>query len=345
MPVNDLPRSKFSLTNIAAVLGVLALHGLATWGLANATSPNFPEPKIEEIKPIEIQLITPIEEKPPEVVEIEKVEPTPIKSMPEPKPVVAPKPAPKPKPKPVVEPKPTPKPKPVVEPKPQPKPKPKPVVQPKPTPKPKPKPKVVQDDNTVTDNSFALEQQRQAELEKQHQADLDKQHQADLEKQRQADLEKQRQADLEKQRQADLEKQRQADLERQRQADLERQRQADLEKQRQAELEKQRQAASNTPVNFSAGQASWRSAPNFRSLERLRHGGKPGDVLKMAVTLTVDKKGNVTNVVKNSSSGNAAIDAGVVRAVKASKLNPFTQNSSPVIGTITLPIEYIIPGR
>lgn len=339
MPVNDLPRSKFSLTNIVAVLGVLALHGLATWGLANAASPKLAEPKIDEIKPIEIQLVTPMEEKPPEVVEIAKVEPTPIKSMPEPKPVRAPKPEPKPKP--VVEPKPEPKPKPVIEPKPTPKPK--PVVEPKPTPK--PKTKVVQDTSTVTDNSFALEQQRQAELEKQRQIDLNKQRQAELDRQRQAELDQQRQANLEKQRQADLEKQRQANLEKQRQADLDRQRQADLEKQRQAELDKQKEAASNTPVNFSAGQASWRSAPNFRSLERLKHGGKPGDVLTISVTLTVDKQGNVTNVTKNNSSGNAAIDAGVIRAVKASKLNPFTQNGSPVIGTITLPVEYIIPGR
>jgi len=339
MPVNDLPRSKFSLTNIAAVLGVLALHGLATWGLANVASPDFPIPKIDDIKPIEIQLVTPMEEKPPEVVEIERVKPTPIKSMPEPKPVVAPKP------KPVVEPKPEPKPKPVVEPKPAPKPKPKPVVEPKPTPKPKPKPKVVQDTSTVTDNSFALEQQRQAELEKQRQIDLNKQRQAELDQQRKAELDKQRQANLDKQRQADLEKQRQADLEKQRQADLDRQRQADLDKQRQAELDKQKEAASNTPVKFSAGQASWRRAPNFRSLERLKHGGKPGDVLTVVVTLTVDKQGNVTNVAKNNSSGNAAIDGGVIRAVKASKLNPFTQNGSPVIGTITLPVEYIIPGR
>jgi len=315
MPVNDLPRSKFSLTNIAAVLGVLALHGLATWGLANVASPDFPVPKIDDIKPIEIQLVTPMEEKPPEVVEIEKVEPTPIKSMPEPKPVVAPKP------KPVVELKPEPKPKPAVEPKPAPKPKPKPVVEPKPTPKPKPKPKVVQDTSTVTDNSFALEQQRQAELEKQRQIDLNKQRQAELDQQRKAELDKQRQANLDKQRQADL------------------------DKQRQAELDKQKEAASNTPVKFSAGQASWRRAPNFRSLERLKHGGKPGDVLTVVVTLTVDKLGNVTNVAKNNSSGNAAIDGGVIRAVKASKLNPFTQNGSPVIGTITLPVEYIIPGR
>ena len=333
MPANDLPRSKFSATHIIAVLGVLALHGLATWGLANAASPKLLEPKIEKIKPIEIQLVTPIEEKPPEVVEIKKIEPPPIKDTPEPKP----------KPKPVVAPKSEPKPKPVVAPKSITKLKPKSAAKPKPPVAPKLTsiPKVVQATNPATDNSFALEQQHQADLDKQRQAELEKQRQADLDKQRQADLEKQRQADLAKQRQADLEKQRQADLEKQRQADLEKQRQADLDKQRQVELEKQRQAVSNTPVNFSAGQASWKREPNLLFLEKLKHDDKLGAVITVRVTMTVDSEGNVIQATLVNRSGNRAIDNGIKRAVKASKLYPFTQNGAKVFGTVTLPIKHI----
>ena len=119
---------------------------------------------------------------------------------------------------------------------------------------------------------------------------------------------------------------------------------AELEEQRLADLETQRQATSTTPVQFSAGQASWKREPNLRFLERLKHDDNLGAVITVRVTITVDSEGNVIQATLVNRSGNRAIDNGIKRAVKASKLYPFTQNGAKVFGTVTLPIKYIIPG-
>ena len=60
----------------------------------------------------------------------------------------------------------------------------------------------------------------------------------------------------------------------------------------------------------------------------------------MILAVTVDKQGNVADVKVTKSSGNTAVDKAAISQVKKSKLHPFEQDKSPVVGLINLPIEY-----
>ena len=111
---------------------------------------------------------------------------------------------------------------------------------------------------------------------------------------------------------------------------------AEKAKQQQADKDKEaQQAQNNSPVSFSAGQASWRRQPSFscRS-EDLENGA-----LTAVIRYTVDKQGNPTSVTLAKSTGNVRVDRQLSMQAKSGKFNPFTKNGVPVVGIVNLPVR------
>lgn len=102
-------------------------------------------------------------------------------------------------------------------------------------------------------------------------------------------------------------------------------------------------AASNTPVNFTATNANWASAPNFSFPNRAARRARSGDTLNVVLVLQVNKQGGIDSVRVAQSSGNAALDKEAQRQVRSGKFKPFTKNGVPVVGNVTLPISYTVP--
>ena len=330
-----------------ALIGVLSLHGIVAISLENMATPDIKPPNVTP--PLEISFIAPppAADKPAEMTVT--AEPKPIKQLP--KPVEKPKEklAEKPKEKPIEKPisKPIEK---TVE-KPMAK---KPVEQPiKPLPEPlKPaenpivKPPQV-DQNIVMARQLALANERAEQAQKQQ---LERQQalarQQDLE--RQQELERQqvlaRQKALENQlieqqqrerKQAEMDRQKALADAKARQADEARAK-AEKAKQQQADKDKEaQQAQNNSPVSFSAGQASWRRQPSFSChSEDLENGA-----LTATIRYTVDKQGNPTSVTLAKSTGNARVDRQLSMQAKSGRFNPFTKNGVPVVGIVNLPVR------
>lgn len=102
-------------------------------------------------------------------------------------------------------------------------------------------------------------------------------------------------------------------------------------------------AASNTPVNFTATNANWASAPRFSFPARARRAAKSGETFRVVLILQVNKQGGIDNVSLAQSSGNAALDREAQQQVRSGKFKPFTKNGVPVVGNVTLPISYAVP--
>ena len=334
-----------------ALIGVLSLHGIVAISLANMATPDIKPPNVTP--PLEISFIAPppAADKPKEMAVT--AEPKPIKQLP--KPVEKPtekrieKLAEKPKEKPIEKPisKPIEK---TVE-KPMAK---KPVEQPiKPLPElSKPAEKTIVkppqvDQNIVMARQLALaneqaEQAQKQQLERQQalarQQDLKRQQ--ELERQqilaRQKALENQLIEQQERERkQAEMDRQKALADAKARQADEARAK-AEKAKQQQADKNKEaQQAQNNSPVSFSAGQASWRRQPSFscRS-EDLENGA-----LTAIIRYTVDKQGNPTSITLAKSTGNVRVDRQLSMQAKSSKFNPFTKNGVPVVGIVNLPVR------
>ena len=98
--------------------------------------------------------------------------------------------------------------------------------------------------------------------------------------------------------------------------------------------------ASNEPKSFSANQARWKRKPRLEVPPQVARKSNSGDVYLVILAVTVDKQGNVADVKVTKSSGNTAVDKAAISQVKKSKLHPFEQDKSPVVGLINLPIEY-----
>ncbi|TGP48835.1 TonB family protein [bacterium M00.F.Ca.ET.230.01.1.1] len=334
-----------------ALIGVLSLHGIVAISLANMATPDIKPPNVTP--PLEISFIAPppAADKPKEMAVT--AEPKPIKQLP--------KPVEKPTEKPIekVEEKPKEKPieksiskpiektveKPIAK---------KPVEQPiKPLPEPsKPTEKTIVkppqvDQNIVMARQLALANERAEHAQKQQ---LESQQalarQQDLE--RQQELERQqvlaRQKALQNQLIEQQERERkQAEVDRQkaladakaRQADEARAK-AEKAKQQQADKDKEaEQAQNNSPVSFSAGQASWRRQPSFSChSEDLENGA-----LTAIIRYTVDKQGNPTSVTLAKSTGNVRVDRQLSMQAKSGKFNPFTKNGVPVVGIVNLPVR------
>lgn len=348
---NDISAIFDKKSGTLALIGVLSLHGIVAMSLANMAAPDIKAPNVTP--PLEISFIAPppAPTKPKEMTVT--AEPKPIKQLP--KPVEKPtekrieKLAEKPKEKPIE--KPISKPiektveKPIAK---------KPVEQPiKPLPEPlKPaenpivKPPQV-DQNIVMARQLALaneqaEQAQKQQLERQQalarQQDLKRQQ--ELERQqilaRQKALENQLIEQQERERkQAEMDRQKALADAKARQADEARAK-AEKAKQQQADKDKEaQQAQNNSPVSFSAGQASWRRQPSFscRS-EDLENGA-----LTAVIRYTVDKQGNPTSVTLAKSTGNVRVDRQLSMQAKSGKFNPFTKNGVPVVGIVNLPVR------
>ena len=101
-------------------------------------------------------------------------------------------------------------------------------------------------------------------------------------------------------------------------------------------------AASNEPKSFSANQARWKRKPRLEVPPQVARKSNSGDVYLVILAVTVDKQGNVADMKVTKSSGNTVVDKAAISQVKKSKLHPFEQDKSPVVGLINLPIEYIV---
>lgn len=102
-------------------------------------------------------------------------------------------------------------------------------------------------------------------------------------------------------------------------------------------------AASNEPVNFTASNANWASAPNFSFPERAAKRARSGDTLNVVLILRVNKQGGIDSVRIAQSSGNSLVDKEAQRQVRSGKFKPFSKNGVPVVGNVTLPIAYAVP--
>lgn len=312
-----------------ALIGVLSLHGIVAISLENMATPDIKPPNVTP--PLEISFIAPppAADKPAEMTVT--AEPKPIKQLP--KPVEKPKEklAEKPKEKPIEKPisKPIEK---TVE-KPMAK---KPVEQPiKPLPEPlKPaenpivKPPQV-DQNIVMARQLALANERAEQAQKQQ---FERQQALARQKALENQLIEQQQRER---KQAEVDRQKALADAKARQADEARAK-AEKAKQQQADKDKEaQQAQNNSPVSFSAGQASWRRQPSFscRS-EDLENGA-----LTAVIRYTVDKQGNPTSVTLAKSTGNVRVDRQLSMQAKSGKFNPFTKNGVPVVGIVNLPVR------
>lgn len=102
-------------------------------------------------------------------------------------------------------------------------------------------------------------------------------------------------------------------------------------------------AASNTPVNFTASNADWASAPRLSFPERAARNARSGDTFNVVLVLRVNKQGGIDSVRVAQSSGNSRVDKEAQRQVRSGKFKPFTQNGVPVVGNVTLPVIYAVP--
>lgn len=104
------------------------------------------------------------------------------------------------------------------------------------------------------------------------------------------------------------------------------------------------EAASNTPMNFNASSANWRSPPNFSFPDRASRGASSGDTFNVVLVLRVNKQGGIDSVRLAQSSGNALLDREAQRQVRSGKFTPFTNDAGvPVVGNVTLPVSYAVP--
>lgn len=99
-------------------------------------------------------------------------------------------------------------------------------------------------------------------------------------------------------------------------------------------------AANNTPKSFSSSQARWKQAPRFELPKQIEKRVLLGEVFSLTLEVIADKQGNVTKVTVLNSSGNQAVDNATVKELKRSKLHPFTEGGLPVAGKIIIPIDY-----
>ncbi|WP_201592398.1 energy transducer TonB [Psychrobacter sp. Pi2-51] len=110
-----------------------------------------------------------------------------------------------------------------------------------------------------------------------------------------------------------------------------------------ARAKAQAAAASNTPVNFTATNANWASRPNFSFPTSAARRARSGDKLTVVLVLRVNKQGGIDNVRVAQSSGNRLLDQAAQKQADSGKFKPFTEAGVPVVGNVTLPIEYVVP--
>lgn len=314
---------------LAAIIIVVGLHVLTAVALVAIKTPQIKvEPK-KDTPPIEIEMVTlPAEIKEPEFA-IETAEPVkPIQSQPKSVATIKPKIA--------QEPKPLAKTKPAV----------KPVVTSE-KPKLKPKTKMRPDTTKAVENEPFEHEVKRKESISTVQADAlaaDNERKilaAQAEKAAQAEREK-REERLAAKAQADA-KAAQVKADAKKAAEARAAEEADARAQAQAQAQAQAAAASNTPVNFTATSANWASPPNISFPNSAARRAKSGDRLTVVLVLRVNKQGGIDRVSVAQSSGNKLLDKEAQRQVRSGKFKPFTKGGAPVVGNVTLPIDYVVP--
>ena len=322
---NDISSIFDKKSGTLALIGVLSLHGIVAMSLANMATPDITPPNVTP--PLEISFIAP----PPATTKPEEMtvtaEPKPIKQLPKPIEKLAEKPKEKPIQKPLSKPVEKTVEKPMAK---------KPVEQPiKPLPEPsKPAEKTIVkppqvDQNIVMARQLALANERAEQAQKQQ---FERQQALARQKALENQLIEQQQRER---KQAEVDRQKALADAKARQADEARAK-AEKAKQQQADKDKEaQQAQNNSPVSFSAGQASWRRQPSFSChSEDLENGA-----LTATIRYTVDKQGNPTSVTLAKSTGNARVDRQLSMQAKSGKFNPFTKNGVPVVGIVNLPVR------
>lgn len=63
----------------------------------------------------------------------------------------------------------------------------------------------------------------------------------------------------------------------------------------------------------------------------------------MVLVLQVNKQGGIDSVGLAQSSGNAILDREAQQQLCSGKFRPFMKNGIPVVGNVSLPIEYAVP--
>ena len=113
------------------------------------------------------------------------------------------------------------------------------------------------------------------------------------------------------------------------------------EKAAQEKVAQEKAAVNNTPKSFSESQARWKRKPKLILPQQVDRRARLGEIFSLTLEVIVDKQGNVTKVTVTKSSGNQIVDNATVTEVKRSKLHPFTEDNLPVVGKIILPVEYV----
>ena len=113
------------------------------------------------------------------------------------------------------------------------------------------------------------------------------------------------------------------------------------EKAAQEKAAQEKAAVNNTPRSFSESQARWKRKPKLILPQQVDRRARLGEIFSLSLEVIVDKQGNVTKVTVTKSSGNQIVDNATVTEVKRSKLHPFTEDNLPVVGKIILPVEYV----
>ena len=315
----DAPPLKLIL---AAIIIVVGLHVLTAVALVAIKTPEIKVEPEKDTPPIEIEMVTlPAETKEPEVA-IDTAEPVkPIQPQPQPQPrSVATT-----KPEIVQESQPLAKTKPAVKPV---------VTSEKPNLKPKTK---AQPDTTkaVENEPFKHEVKRQESIST-AQADAlaaDNNRKILAAQAKKAAQEAQQLADAKAAREA------QAEVDAKKAAEAK----AAAEAAARAKAQAAAAAASNTPVNFTATNANWASRPNFSFPTSAARRARSGDKLTVVLVLRVNKQGGIDNVRVAQSSGNRLLDQAAQKQADSGKFKPFTEAGVPVVGNVTLPIEYVVP--
>ncbi|MCC3344724.1 energy transducer TonB [Psychrobacter sanguinis] len=331
-------KSSLIKVNTATVIAVLALHiGIAA-ALTHMQMPKQIVEKPEEIKPVEIQLLS-LEETPepmpkaelPKEIEQPTPVPQPIpateqptnsEAKPQTKPQNEPKPEPRPKPKPE-DPKPQNKSESHAEPEPEPQLTKDTESQTKPVPESKVEPVIEPETVTTKDLTPIIDSNEHERLIDQMAREKAAQEKAAQEKaaQEKAAQEKAAQEKAAQEKAA--------------------QEKAAQEKAAQEKAAQEKAAANNTPKSFSESQARWKRKPKLELPQQVDRRARLGEIFSLTLEVIVDKQGNVTKVTVTKSSGNKIVDNATVTEVKRSKLHPFTEDNLPVVGKIILPVEYV----
>ena len=102
------------------------------------------------------------------------------------------------------------------------------------------------------------------------------------------------------------------------------------------------QAEAYYAETFGFRAARWKIKPEFSVPEQVKVRLKRDVQYEVTLKLSIDKQGDIVEVMLIKPSGNRHLDALAMNSVKKAKLKPFTKNGQAVTGQVVLPIRYIL---